>query len=163
MLGIKDNAAFLPVGVRQALLGLVLCINWNLKLKRMGTSRHASTNELAARFPYYVIGAGSIMRVQGVVALVFHPIFHSFIAHRAGFIIHNFVRISISMPSEPLTLFYLVYLCVLSGRYSSISPNVTVEGWPGLPGQPWRRIPITYRTISLPELLQHQSMIFCLI
>ena len=34
MLGIKDNAAFLPVGVRQVLLGLVLCINWNLK--RMG-------------------------------------------------------------------------------------------------------------------------------
>ena len=85
MLGIKDNAAFLPVGVRQVLLGLVLCINWNMK--RMGTSCHASTNELAARFPYYVIGAGSIMRVQGVLALFFALIPY-FIAHRAGFIIY---------------------------------------------------------------------------
>lgn len=57
MLGIKDNAAFLQVGVRWGLLGLVLCVKWNMK--RMGTSCHASTNELAARFPYYALEQGA--------------------------------------------------------------------------------------------------------
>ena len=155
MLGIKDNAALLPVGVRQVLLGLVLCINWNMK--RMGTSCHASTNEIAAPFPCYTIGAGNVMRVQGVLALFFALIPYS-IAHRAGFIIHYslFIILCASrfrfMPSEPLTLIQLVYC------RADIAPSNLVSRWKVGPG--------FLGSLGEEYLLcghRHQSMIFCLI
>ena len=96
----------IPAGWRgQGLLGLVLCINWNVK--RMGTSCHASTNELAARFP--ILEQGVSCAFKGVVALSPLLLYQS---TQAGFIILCFCahldssqfQFDQSRHCEPLTL-----------------------------------------------------------